>query len=144
LLPPDNIDENEQLYIKRLLEAYSDSHNKSIHSVSDLNEYEREFSHFNRQRKCFYEAESLRLFERDILPDGTTAFEELKEEVFDGIIDEVENDHKDAYIKVKEVSKIARNLPIRTYPLESKIKGNDLHGICHHLVNDNKFKWVKK
>lgn len=28
--------------------------------------------------------------------------------------------------KVKEVSKIARNLSIRTYPLESKVKGNDV------------------
>lgn len=143
LLPPEEINEDEMIYVEKLLEAYSDHHKKPISTILDLNNFKTELNHFNRQRKCFYEAESLKLFERDILPNGTNAFEELKEEVFDGIIDEVDNSHEDGYRKVKEVSKVARNLPVRAYPLESKVKGNDLNGICHHLVNDYKFKWVK-
>lgn len=142
-IPPENIDFTEQIYIERLFEAYSDYYKKPINRIEDLNGFEKEFSHFNRQRKCFYEAESLKLFERDILPEGVYGFEELINEVYEGIIDEVDSDHNDGYVKIKEVSKIARSLPVRTYPLESKVKGNDLQGICHHLVNDNKFKWVK-
>ncbi|WP_035387838.1 ABC-three component system protein [Exiguobacterium sp. NG55] len=141
--PPENIDFTEQIYIKRLFEAYSDYYKKAINKIDDLKGFKIEYEHFNRQRKCFYEAESLKLFERDILPEGVYAFEELVNEVYEGIIDEVDNNHNDGYEKVKEVSKIARNLPVRIYPLESKVKGNDLQGICHHLVNNNKFKWVK-
>ena len=143
-LPPEDIHVTELVYVKRLFEAYADFHKKPISKADDLVGFDTEFRHFNRQRKYFYEAESLRLFERDILPDGVNAFDELKSEVYDGIIDEVESNHPDGYTKVKEVSKIARTLPVRTYPLESKVKGNDLHGICHHLVNDNKFRWVEK
>lgn len=141
--PPEHIDSNEQVYIESLLKAYSDYHKESINNVIALNQYDSEYRHFIRQRKCFYEAESLKLFERDVLPEGINAFEELKEEVFEGIIDEVDSTHDNAFLKVKEVSKIARNLPVRAYPLESRVRGNDLNGICHHLVNDNKFKWVK-
>jgi len=140
--PPESIEEIEVTYVKKLLEAYSNHHKIEFNTIDELKNYITEHNHFNRQRKCFYEAESLRLFERDILPEGTDAFEDLKAEVYDGIIDEVDSVHVDGYEKVKEVCKIARNLPVRNYPLQSKLKGNDLNGICHHLVNDNKFSWV--
>ncbi|MBY0083915.1 hypothetical protein H7K37_01980 [Brevibacillus brevis] len=140
--PPDRISPNELLYVKKLLEAYSDNHKSSIDDISQLSVHFKYISHFNRQRKCFYSAESLMKFERDTLPPGVNAFEDLKQEVYDGIIDVIESQHPDGFERVKEACKVARNLNMPSYPLYTSIKGNDLNGLCHHLANEDKISWV--
>ncbi|PFV28045.1 ABC-three component system protein [Bacillus thuringiensis] len=140
--PPEDIRDNEVVYVKKLLEAYSDYNKEVITNIEHLAEFSLQFDHFNRQRNCFYEAESLMLFERDILPNNIQAFEGLKKEVYDGIIDEVQSHHADGFTKIKEVCKIARTLNIYNYPLKPNLRGNDLTGICHHLANENKVSWV--
>lgn len=140
--PPDKIFPDELLYVKKLLEAYSDHHKSVIQDISHLSAHSNYINHFNRQRKCFYSAESLMKFERDTLPPGVDAFEDLKQEVYDGIIDIVESDHSNGFVRVKEVCKSARNLNMPSYPLYTSIKGNDLNGLCHHLANEDKISWV--
>lgn len=82
-------------------------------------------------------------FERDTLPPGVDAFKELKEEVYDGIIDILESEHEDGFERVKKVCLAARNLNVPSYPLYNSLKGNDLAGICHHLANEDEIKkWV--
>ncbi|KSU83372.1 hypothetical protein AS030_12445 [Fictibacillus enclensis] len=86
-LPPDDINEHEQIYVEKLLEAYSVYHKNSINTTLELNQFDTELNHFIRQKNVFLKLKSLKLFERDILPDGINAFEELKNDVFEGIID---------------------------------------------------------
>lgn len=81
-------------------------------------------------------------FERDTLPPGVNAFEDLKQEVHDGVIDIIESEHADGFERVKEVCKAARSLNMPSYPLYNSIKGNDLNGLCHHLANEDKISWV--
>ncbi|MCL6661999.1 MULTISPECIES: ABC-three component system protein [Paenibacillus] len=143
VLPPEQIAEDELLYITKLLEAYSDSHKVKRIIVKELPEHHNFFNHFERQRKSFYSAESLMRFERDTLPPGVDAFKELKEEVYDGIIDILESEHEDGFERVKKVCLAARNLNVPSYPLYNSLKGNDLAGICHHLANEDEIKkWV--
>lgn len=82
------------------------------------------------------------LFERDTLPDGTSAFEKLKDSVYMGVIDTVESDFSSGFTRVKEVTKTARSLQLSGNPLTSVVEDDDKHGICHHLANDNKITWV--
>lgn len=140
--PPTEINAGEVVYVQKLLEAYTDASKKSISNVTELTKYNEYTDHFFRQRKCFYSAESLMRFERDIMPPGTNAFEELKEEVYDGIIDIIDSKFEDGFKRVKEVTKVARTLQTPSYPLINSLKGNDLAGMCHHLVNEKKFNWV--
>ncbi|MEH7131225.1 ABC-three component system protein, partial [Neobacillus drentensis] len=140
--PPENITVSELPYVKKLLDAYSDNSKSVIKDIKELLAHSKYYGHFNRQRKCFYSAESLMKFERDTLPPGVNAFEDLKEEVYDGVIDIVESEHKDGFQRVKEVCKVARNLNMPSYPLYNSVKGNDLSGLCHHLANEDKISWV--
>lgn len=142
LEPPKNISANEVLYVKKLLQAYSDNHKSIIQDISSLSKHETYHQHFLRQRKSYYSADSLMRFERDTLPPGVDAFDDLKKEVYDGIIDTVESKHEDGFERVKEVCKVARSLNTPSYPLNSSIKGNDLVGLCHHLANEDKISWV--
>lgn len=140
--PPMNINDNEMLYIRKLLKAYSDHHKSNIDEINKLKNHTEYYNHFNRQRKSFYSADSLMMFERDTLPPGLNAINDLKEEVLDGIIDTVESEFDDGFKRVKEVCKVARSLNTPSYPLNSSIKGNDLAGLCHHLANEDEISWV--
>ncbi|MEK4601500.1 MULTISPECIES: ABC-three component system protein [Bacillus] len=143
--PPENIDKKEMIYVSKLLEAYSEHLGEKIGNVNVLDKNNRMKRHFNRQRTYYYKADSLMKFERDSLPT-TSAFEELKDEILDGIIDIVESEnHKDAYARVVAVTQEARKLVINTNALSSVVDGNDKSGICHHLANENdEIRWVIK
>ena len=62
-----------------------------------LNEYPSIKKHFERQRKNFYCAEYLKAHSRDIHDPEFQYFDKLKEEIYDGIIDEIDNDAKNGF-----------------------------------------------
>ena len=97
--------------------------------------------HFHRQREAFYHAESLRVFARDTVPNGT--FESLQQDIFDGVIDTHDAAHPDGYQKVCAVTKTAREAQITANALISCTKPKDRDGICHQLVNDERLWWKK-
>jgi hypothetical protein len=99
--------------------------------------------HFRRQRKHFYEAESLRNFSRDNLPEEGRHFESLQEEIFDGIIGTVMSLHPSGFERVNKVLEVAQALQITSHPLISQVRVGDRHGICHQLANEDRVKWVK-
>jgi hypothetical protein len=142
IVTPTEITNIEMNYVNKLLQAYSDHAKKQIDTLDKLQEFSNYISHFNRQREHFYLAESLHKFERDTLPEGTNGFKELKNEIFDGVIDIVESNFKDGFEKVKKVTQEARKLEITSNVLISVLTGNDRSGICHHLANEDKIDWV--
>lgn len=134
---PKEIKQEEILYVRKLFDAYASHKKKKITSLEDLKAYRLLLNHFNRQRTYFYQAESLKVFERDSMPNGINAFDELKTEVFHGIIDTVYSDYKDGFERVKITTQQARNLVISGESIFSSfINGNDKSGICHHLANE--------
>ncbi|PHG07398.1 ABC-three component system protein [Bacillus toyonensis] len=134
---PSEIKQEEILYVRKLFDAYANHKKKKITSLEDLKSYKLLLNHFNRQRIYFYQAESLKVFERDSMPNGINAFDELKTEVFHGIVDTVYNNYEDGFERIKAVTQQARNLIISGENIfSSLINGNDKNGICHHLANE--------
>lgn len=131
---------HESRYIEQLLEAYSDHKDEEI-QCDNLDDHPKLQGHFNRQREAFYHAESLKLFARDSVPDGT--FEDLQEEIFTGVIDVEQDDHEDGYKRVKEVTKESSSLALDSNGLFQVVKLKDRHGICHQLANENRLTWRK-
>jgi hypothetical protein len=82
-----------------------------------------------------------RAFSRDTLPPG--AFEELQDELYGGIKDEIRGVHPDGYRRVLSVVKTAKLLPVTDHALKERLSIFDRGGICHQLANDGKVKWVK-
>ena len=125
-------------YINQLIKAYDSDSNQSIKNISALpKKYQR---HFNDARKAFYKAEELRLLTRDNLPDRV--FKDLKDNIYDGIINTAEDDFDNGFKRVKSVENVSTSLVIQSNPLNDVCGVIDKKGLCHHLVNDKRISWV--
>jgi hypothetical protein len=138
--PPAEFAAEESRYIEQLLQAYADRTGKSIANVTALDEWPNLRRHFLRQRVAFFHAESLRVFARASVPEGT--FESLQDEIFNGIIDLCEADHIDGYARVCAVMQTARELQITSNALLTRAKLQDRDGICHQLANEDRLLWI--
>jgi C-terminal domain 6 of the ABC-three component (ABC-3C) systems len=139
-LPPVNPSGAETRYLEQLMEAYSD-HEKLQVKNENLGKYPKLEKHFHRQREAFYHAESLQSFARDSVPEGT--YEELQEEVYQGVVDIEESSHADGFQRVKEVMGTAAILGLSANGLIQVVKVQDRHGICHQLANEDRLTWRK-
>jgi hypothetical protein len=136
--PPVAIADIETHYVRALLDAYEDRLRSQLSSPNELNEPTL-VQHFQRSRREFYNAEALRAFSRDNVPPGT--FEGLLDEVYDGIIDEVESSHRDGLERVLAVVKQAKTLALTRNALLPRVSQADRGGMCHKLANDKRVKW---
>jgi hypothetical protein len=140
--PPQEIAASESRYVSKLLEAYGDHSKATPFAAKDLKSWPKLRAHFGRQREAFYEAEGLRMFARDSVPEGT--FESFQAEIYDGVIDVHEADHRDGFKRVCAVTQAARGLQLTSNALLTRAKPKDRDGICHQLSNDGWFKtWTK-
>jgi hypothetical protein len=136
-----SIQKSETTYVNQLLRAYGSESKEDYKKVEELDSKELYKNHFNRARISFHHAEQLRNFSRDSLPVDT--FEDFQNEILVGIIDIVDDNHLNSFIKVKEAEKEARKIVISSNPLKDVSIINDRSGVCHQLVNDKKIKWIK-
>ena len=141
---PEKIQDNESVYIKKILEAYSEYLNSDIENAKKLDAYPDLKKDFERHRTCFFCAESLNKFSRDIYDPDLKHFENLKQEIYDGVINAIEEDAENGFLRLKKVLDRATDLEITNNPLMSSVKVNDRKGICHHLANErDDVKWKK-
>lgn len=139
---PEEIEENEETmtYINQLVEVYMEKTSGNISSVNDIEKNERLKQHFHRQRVSFHSSQALRRFTRDELIDES-AYEQTKEEIFNSVIDMIEEDYKDGYTRLTTAMNYIRTVQIDIYPL-GFINPVDKCGTCHVLVNEERFRWI--
>ena len=142
VLPPEKIEKVETKYIMKIFDAYSDY--KKIHiKMEILNKFPDLFKDFKRQRSNFYSAESLKRCIRDIFTNENE-FENLKNEMYSGIVDFIEGDFSNGYDKLKKTMHEATmvNLSVSVVDRDLHFVSNDdKKGICHHLANDGQLNW---
>ena len=131
-------------YVEQLFEAYTDHSKTNIKTLDELNTHSELFGHFNRQRECFYWAEALNQFSRDSLPTGNTCFEDLKEEIYQAVVDTSNLTYPSGFTKVVATTNEASKVNIQSNALIQVSQVQDKIGICHHLANEDKLIWVKK
>jgi hypothetical protein len=133
---------HEDVYVEELMKVYTE-HGESPVTLGDIDTGDYA-EHFMAQRQVFYCAEGLQRFSRDIYPNEPE-FERLLDMVYAGIRPTV------AQLKLKSgmdrldaaVDK-ASSLQVQESRLSPQLRGGDLPGTCHHLVNKGKLMWVKK
>lgn len=145
LSPPDELSEDEMPYVEALLEAYADAEGLEKLSKDELDSYRKYKKNFQRQRKDYYAAESVRRGTREAF--GNTdpdQFETLKNETYDGIVDVHEQEYENGFDRLGAVMTQAAITPISKCTLcETDWIGNsEKKGVCHFLVNDGRIKWV--
>lgn len=132
---------HEDVYIAELLNVYTEHQRSPVTLVDvDSGDYAE---HFMAQRQVFYCAEGLQRFSRDIYPNEPE-FERLLEMVHTGIRPTVTQLRlKTGMDRLDAAVDKASSLQVQESRLSPQLRGGDLPGTCHHLVNEGKFKWVK-
>lgn len=136
--PPESIEANETNYIRALLDAYEDRLKVTLLTPDQLGDNQLSI-HLSRSRREFYSAEALKEFSRDNVPLGT--FENLLDEVHNGVMDVVEAQHTDAVERILATVKQAKGLQLSANALVSRILTADRGGMCHQLTNDLRIRW---
>ena len=132
---------HEATYLDELLRAYTE-HKASPVTWVDVpgSDYEE---HLTAQRQTFYCAEGLQRFSRDIYPHEQE-FERLLDMVYAGIRPTVTQLRlKTGMDRVDAAVDKASTLQVQESRLSPQLRGGDLPGTCHHLVNGGRLKWVK-
>ena len=140
--PPDEIHQKESRYVQQLFDVYSEKLAKQLNTPDDLAAHPELARHFNRAREVFYYAESLRNFPRDSVDPG--AFDEIREEIYHGVVNTYEMDYVDGYNRMASTLQQAGTITPNCNALCIRVQTQDKHGICHHLANEDRFVWVKK
>lgn len=127
-------------YINQLIKSYNSDSSDLIEILEDIenSKYDR---HLKTARKSFHMAETLRNFSRDNLPEDT--YEDFQDDIYEGIINTVEDDYENAFKKVKATENESTRIAIDSYPIkENKCKTIERKGVCHQLVNDDRISWI--
>ena len=143
---PKRVQQTEIKYVMQLYAAYSEATGKPIKKASDLDslDYRDDFEH---HRKNYYKAELVCRETRDsVRPDEASPIEELKNEVEEGIYETRRKPYDDALHKVDAVMEQASKVPISSWVDDATFRWigpAEKKGVCHILVNDERFKWVE-
>lgn len=138
---PKEIQTEEQPYITAIVEAISEKekNNLSIENVKDSKKYNERL---NRHRTEYFSAEYVRHQAREIYDENENVFDDLQEELKDGIIYTVEKtDYNDGYDRLTASLEQAARVQLESSQL---IKDTNLvnmkakQGLCHTLINDEK------
>lgn len=143
---PERVQQTEIKYVMQLYAAYENATGKSVKKASDLDAlaYRDDFEH---HRKNYYKAELVCRETRDsIRPDEASPIEALKDEIEEGIYETRRRSHGDALKKVDAVMEQASKVPISSWVDDATFRWigpAEKKGVCHILVNDERFKWVE-
>ncbi|HQR65780.1 MAG TPA: hypothetical protein PLB02_00100 [Thermoanaerobaculia bacterium] len=138
---PAEVAPGETRYVDQFLRAASEETGVSLAAAKDLAGFKKIAQTFRHARESFYEAEQLKEFARDSLPDDTD-FEELKEDVCDGVITTVNQQHANGYQRLLKTSDAALALQLDRSALREVLSSKHRVGVVHHLVNEERISWV--
>jgi len=140
--PPEKITTNEIKYTEELLNAFADAEQIDSLTVDELSEGSDYKFEYEAARRNFYAADDLEKFSRDWLPENS--YDELTDECFEAVSATVRQKHDNGYERYLATSSHATTMNYTSHPLSPYIKMQDKKGMCHQLVNGDKFKWIKE
>lgn len=139
---------NEQAYISELLKAYGDAEGIDNFTKAELQTHEEYQEDLDDRRIDYYAAVSIERGVMELNADNLSdQFDVLKKETLDGVKDTAKKSYPNGYEKMLSVMEQASTLTFENYLLSKSpywISPRIKKGVCHHLVNDGKLKWVKK
>lgn len=138
---PGSAQPHEMTYVEELIRAYVEDHGAPM-SLSEVLADKDYGEHLAAAREAFYAAEGLRRFSRDIYVEDE--FEKLLEMVLQGIKLKVKSPRLKTGLERHDAAiDAAQALTVTDSVLHSRLRGGDLPGACHHIVNEKKLKWVR-
>jgi hypothetical protein len=138
---PAQAQAHEMTYVSELIRAYTEVAGMPMDLAKVLaDEVYRE--HLAAAREAFYAAEGLKRFSRDIYFDDE--FKKLLDMVLKGIKLKVKSPLLKTGLQRHEAAiDAAQTLAVTDSVLHTRLRGGDLPGTCHHLVNEKQLTWVR-
>ena len=138
--PPETLGDHEARYVAQLVEVYSEKHPEESFADVHLSTHPKVGVHFQRQRISFYNAEALRLYARDSVPEGT--FEALQDDIHAGVVEVAESEQESGMARLTQVLTTSGQLDLSSHTLVSVANLDDRKGICHQLANEDRLDWM--
>lgn len=138
LTPPNNIAPDEELYVKKLLDAYANAMKKGVLSKDNLEllpqKYKRNFSD---QRINYYSAVRIERFVRETIADGDIQATKWKSDTLDYIKDTLWDDYDDGYKRLTSVMKkvVDSSTTSIVDTFQHLVGPKEKKGVCHLLAN---------
>lgn len=145
-IPPE-ISATEMVYVSAILEAFAEDSGVLLVSQDELiskSEYAKYKRQFDRYRREYYAAESIRESIKDTkLLKDKDYFEELENEAYDAVIDKVEEPAATSYDRMTKVLSHATTITLSSLlaRIPNWVRSNEKKGLCHILVNEERVKW---
>lgn len=144
---PEELESDELIYVTELLTAYADAEGIDDLPKESLTQYPKYKADFERRRKDYYAAETIRRGSRDVFGEkDPDQFDVLKNETYDGVIDVHSQDFPHGFARLNKVMAQAATIRVDKCLLSRLpdwIGASEKKGVCHILVNDRRIKgWV--
>ncbi len=144
--PPADPDSNiEGGYLHQLCCAFSNHDGQTYNDVSEIPAHHRD--EFAEQRINFWNAFGLGRNIRDTFPDGEERLEELKQEIYDGVIDVCRCAHASGLQRMRQTLTQSTTLSLQAIcvsEIPAMVKHTHRKGLCHVLVNEHRLEWVSQ
>lgn len=138
---PAHAEAHEMTYISELIRAYTEAEGVPM-DLSQVLADEGYREHLAAAREAFYAAEGLKRFSRDIYVEDE--FKKLLDMVLIGVRLKVKSPLLKSGLQRHDAAiDAARTLTVTDSVLHTRLRGGDLPGTCHHLVNDKHLTWVR-
>jgi hypothetical protein len=137
----NTVEAMQMQYVEELIKVYAE-HCGSPVQLDDALADESYRGHLDAARQTFYAAEGLKRFSRDLYTEDE--FSNLLDMVLTGINPTVRSLRlRSGLDRYEEAIKAAAALTVTDSVLHKRLRGGDLPGTCHHLVNEKRLKWVR-
>lgn len=143
---PLSIDETEVNYVEALYDAYASAEEVPKYTRRDVERNKIYKKNFAYQRKCFYATETIRRSLQDVLlPIEYKEFDEMREEIKEGIYPILTAPYDNGYLRLNAVTGHASLVPVSRSQialLPGWIGPAEKVGMCHMLANIKEIQWV--
>lgn len=147
LQPPDDIKDEEDLYIAALLDAYSQAVGDVVFTKNDVHLLKKKYrENFEEQRINYYAAIRITRIIRECFVDSEEELKRWLDESSDYISDTRRDDYRDGFERLKAVLKMVINCKTTSAVDQCGrlIGPKERKGACHLLTNDGRFVWVNE
>lgn len=141
---PDEIQENELVYIRALVHAYCEAASTLGHEPEVEDIPKRFAQHFQDQRKAFYSAEWVKETSWDCIENGSALFDQFLETMLQGVIDTNLSSYPSERERLLATLSQAVKVQLDRMKLAQIIDLIDVwsrKGSCHELVSQDKLGW---
>jgi hypothetical protein len=135
---PAEVQDIELLYIKGLLDAYSEREGVPFPDHGAAGAHPTHGPHLRMQRERYFDADAFIRFYRDSTTTKDT--DDLRKEILHGIYDAHITKHDDMLSRVNAVMIQAGNTQ-PAGPLAKYARTPVKQGICHHFINEGQLTW---